>query len=133
VDAQLAERLAAADVLWLTTLGERDQPQSSPVWFVWHGDAFHLASDPAAGKIANIRRRPLVSVHLEGAGAGDLVVTVEGTARLPETLDAAVAAAYTAKYADGITRLGTTAAEYLAEFSAAVVVTPGRWRVFSSA
>ncbi|MCU1373082.1 MAG: transposase, partial [Actinomycetia bacterium] len=78
VELELEARLAAAEVLWLTTVDERGQPQTSPVWFVWHGGAFHVASEPGAGKVANIGARPRVSVHLDGAGAGDLVVTVEG-------------------------------------------------------
>jgi PPOX class probable F420-dependent enzyme len=132
VEPELAARLAAAEVLWLTTVGERGQPQSSPVWFVWHDEAFHVATEPTAGKVANIRARPLVSVHLEGAGAGDLVVSVEGVGAVVEGLPAGAAERYLAKYGEGIARLGLTAGSYLSQFGAAVVVTPSRWRVFSS-
>jgi len=128
---ELADRLAAAEVLWLTTLGERGQPQSSPVWFAWDGEAFHVASEPGAAKVANVRRHPAVSVHLDGAGAGDLVVTVEGEASTQDGLGPATEA-YVRKYADGFARLGLTPAAYLATFSAALRVVPTRWRVFPS-
>jgi PPOX class probable F420-dependent enzyme len=128
---ELADRLATADILWLTTVGEGGLPQSSPVWFVWHDGAFHVASEPTAGKVANISARPAVAVHLEGAGAGDLVVTVEGEAALGVGLGTAVEA-YVEKHAAGFARLGTSAEEYLAQFSVGVRITPTRWRVFSS-
>ena len=128
---ELADRLATAEVLWLTTVGEGGVPQSSPVWFAWHDGAFHVATEPAAGKVANIGARPAVAVHLEGAGAGDLVVTVEGKASLGTGLGPATAA-YVEKHAAGFARLGTTAEAYLATFSVGVHITPTRWRVFPS-
>ena len=128
---ELADRLAAAEVLWLTTVSAAGQPQSSPVWFVWAGEAFHLLSEPAAGKVANVRAQPRVSVHLEGAGAGDLVVTAEGVAELGEGLGP-VELAYVEKYAAGFERLGMAAGEYLATFSTSLRVAPARWRIFPS-
>jgi PPOX class probable F420-dependent enzyme len=132
MDPALHARLTDAEVLWLTTVDATGQPQTSPVWFVWLGGAFHVASEPGAGKVVNARARPRVSAHLDGAGPGDLVVTIEGTAVVAEGLAPEVAARYAARHASGLRRLGTTAEEYLGRFSAAVVVTPVRWRVFPS-
>jgi PPOX class probable F420-dependent enzyme len=132
VELELEARLAAAEVLWLTTVDERGQPQTSPVWFVWHGGAFHVASEPGAGKVANIGARPRVSVHLDGAGAGDLVVTVEGIGSITAGLTPEAAERYLAKYSDGFQRLEMTPADYLAQFSTGVEVAPIRWRVFPS-
>jgi PPOX class probable F420-dependent enzyme len=128
---ELAERLAGAEVLWLTTVSAVGQPQSSPVWFVWLDGDFHVASEPTAAKVANVAAHPQVSVHLDGAGTGELVVTVEGSAALGEGLGPAEPA-YREKYAAGFARLGTTADEYLARFSAGLRITPSRWRSFAS-
>jgi PPOX class probable F420-dependent enzyme len=132
VEPALAARLAEADVLWVTTIGDGGQPQTSPVWFLWHDGAFHLASEPDATKVANIRSCLLISVHLEGAGSGDLVVTVEGSATIDAGFDEVVAARYVDKYRIGIAGLGLTPPAYLSRFAAGVTISPSRWRVFPS-
>ena len=39
-DAHAAERLASEIPVWLTTVNDQGQPQSSPVWFWWDGEVF---------------------------------------------------------------------------------------------
>lgn len=121
-------RLATEEIIWLTTVDAAGQPQSSPVWFLWDGDAVWIASAPGAAKVTNVRGRPAVSLHLEGAAPGELVVSIEGEASLGGVLPEA----YDAKYAEGFTRLGTSATAYRREFSAALKVTPKRLRTFLS-
>jgi PPOX class probable F420-dependent enzyme len=130
-DPVLRDRLRTDEVLWLTTIDHRDQPQSSPVWFHFDGRDLLVLSQPRAPKIANLADHPLVAVHLDGAEAGATVVTIEGRAAAA-TVEPSRLAAYTAKYADGFIRLGTDADRYLAEFSAAITVAPTRARVFPS-
>jgi PPOX class probable F420-dependent enzyme len=108
----------------------RGQPQASPVWFYWDGTAIHIATRPDAPKVRNVRARPAVSFSVDGAAAGDLVVTIEGDATVDDEL--ACADDYVTKYAGGMDRLAVTPGEYLAEFSAALRITPTRWRVFTS-
>jgi len=125
-------RLATEEIVWLTTVRTDGQPQTSPVWFVWrHGTAF-IVSAPGAGKLANLGGNPHVSLHLEGAGPGELVVTLEGVASTSEGLPDDVAAAYAAKYGAGMARLGTSAEEYFASFSTGIRIAPIRWRAFPS-
>jgi PPOX class probable F420-dependent enzyme len=129
MDDALRVRLAQGEVAWLTTVAGDGAPQSSPVWFVWHDGAFHVASEQHAAKIRNIAGNPMVALHLDGAGAGELVVTVEGAAALTAGVPGP---AYAEKYARGFARLGTDAPSYLARFSAGLRVEPTRWRVFPS-
>jgi len=129
----VAARLDGEEIIWLTTVSSDGQPSSSPVWFHWDGETFLILSRPTAGKLANIAQNPRVSLHLEADAVGNDVVTLEGFAKLlPGTLDPARQAAYLAKYASGITRLGTDPAEFLADFSSTVEVVPARVRLFVS-
>jgi len=119
-------RLATEEVGWLTTVTPAGVPQSSPVWFLWHDGAVWIASEPSAAKLVNLAGNPAASFHLEGAGPGDLVVTIEGEA----TVGGTVPAPYAEKYAAALVRLATTSATYLGDFSATVRLVPSRVRMF---
>jgi PPOX class probable F420-dependent enzyme len=123
-------RLESAEIGWITTVTSSGRPQSSPVWFVWDGEAVHIATRPAAPKVRNARANHHVAFHVDGAAPGDIVVSLEGTAEVREQLDASDA--YVAKYEGGMDRLGITPGDYLTEFSSALRITPVRWRVFVS-
>jgi PPOX class probable F420-dependent enzyme len=129
-DAQ--DRLCHDEVLWLTTVNDRGQPQSSPVWFHWSGEDVLVLSRPDAPKVANIARHPAVSLHLNGGEAGTLVVSIEATASVERRLSESRRAAYGEKYQAGIARLGTDAPGYFAEFSTAIVARPHRVRCFDT-
>jgi PPOX class probable F420-dependent enzyme len=92
------ERLRMEADAWLTTMRSDGQPQSSVIWFWWDNGVMWIRSQPTAGKIANIRRQPRVSVNLNSNGHGDGVVTFEGTAELVDDFPTAVRVAYIAKY-----------------------------------
>jgi PPOX class probable F420-dependent enzyme len=124
-------RLTDDEVMWLTTVDRGGRPQSSPVWFHWNGDDLLVLSQPGAPKVANVVEHPLVALHLDGAQAGSTVVTIEAVAEVVSAEPGRLAA-YAAKYADGFAHLGTDAGRYLAEFSAPIVLTPTRARVFPS-
>lgn len=131
MDERAALRLESDTIGWLTTVGRGGRPQSSPVWFVWHSGAVHIASEPTAGKMANLVDNPWASFHLEGAGPGALVVTVEGIAAMGARLVGDVRERYATKYAAGLDRLGTTTSDYLSAFSASITLVPRRWRTFT--
>jgi PPOX class probable F420-dependent enzyme len=94
-----AERLQREIPIWLTTVGRTGQPQSSPVWFWWDGEVFHLISQPGATKITNLRENPLVSLHLQADEiAEDDIAIFEGVAEFdPVGTDAAWLPAYLGK------------------------------------
>lgn len=125
-------RLREEEVLWLTTVDERGQPQSSPVWFHWNGTDAVVLSRPDAPKVANVARHPAVSLHLNGGEAGTFVVSIEATSVVAERLSGSRRSAYAAKYQQGFVRLGTDAASYFAEFSTALVAQPHRVRCFDT-
>src|SRR5205823_4275211 len=111
-------RLESAEIGWITTVDAADQPQSSPVWFVWDGEAIHVATRPASPKVRNVEANPRVAFHLEGAAPRDVVVSIEGTADVCDQLD--VIDAYVTKYAAGMDRIGVTPGDYFADFSLAL-------------
>lgn len=124
--------LDVAEVLWLTTVNDAGQPQSSPVWFHWDGEDALILSRPDAPKVANIKGHPAVSLHLNGGEAGTVVVSIEATARIEGGVNASRRDAYAERYRDGFTRLGTDRASYFAEFSTAIVARPHRVRRFDT-
>ena len=125
-------RLSEEEVLWLTTVDEGGQPQSSPVWFHWDGIDALVLSRPDAPKVANVARHPAVSLHLNGGEAGTLVVSIEAMARVERRVPASRRSAYAEKYRQGFVRLGTVASSYFAEFSTALVARPHRVRCFGT-
>jgi PPOX class probable F420-dependent enzyme len=126
------DRLGHDEVLWLTTVNDRGQPQSSPVWFHWNGEDALVLSRPDAAKVANIAGQPAVSLHLNGGEAGTLVVSIEATASMAGQVSDSRRAAYGEKYEVGIARLGTDASSYFAEFSTPILARPHRVRCFDT-
>lgn len=72
----VVERMTAALNYWVATTCADGSPHVSPVWGLWHDDAFQFFTDPDSLKARNIRRDPRAVVHLE---SGDEVVVMEGT------------------------------------------------------
>jgi PPOX class probable F420-dependent enzyme len=129
--AALDERLQAEAVIWLTTVDADGQPQSSPVWFLWHEGEFLVYAQPRSWKVRNIRAHPQVALNLNSNAQGGRVDTFEGMARLAaEQVPVNQSDAYLAKYGSGITSIGSTPEKMAAEYSTAVRVTPTRVRVF---
>ena len=127
----LAERLRAEGVIWITTVTPGGQPQSSPVWFLWDGDEFLVYAQPHSWKVRNIRANPRVSLHLDSDEEGGQVVTFEGRAHIGEGDPLAhEAAAYLAKYREGIASIGMTPEQLGAEYATALRITPTRVRAY---
>ena len=116
---RVAERLRREIPIWLTTVGSTGQPQSSPVWFWWDGEVFHLISQPGATKIANLRDNPLVSLHLQAEDLAEEDIAIfEGSAEIGTVeADAAWLPAYLDKYRERIGSYGWSTEGMLAEYS----------------
>ena len=101
----------------------------SPVWGVWHDDAFHFFTDEESLKARNIHRDARAVVHLE---SGDEVVILEGTLQsIAATRE--LVSAYESKY--GITLGDEPEGLYRLQLSKALVwlesdfpKTATRWR-----
>jgi PPOX class probable F420-dependent enzyme len=129
--AALAARLRAEEIAWITTVTPGGQPQSSPVWFLWEEDEFLVYAQPHSWKVRNIRANPRVSLHLNSDAEGGRVVTFEAAARIQgEHPQAHEAAAYLAKYRQGIAGIGMTPEQMGAEYATALRITPTRVRVY---
>jgi PPOX class probable F420-dependent enzyme len=126
-----AERLESDVPIWLTTVAPKGQPQTSPVWFWWDGDVFHVFSKPDAPKVRNIGENPRVSLHLNASEtADDDVVIFEGIVEIdPAPVTADRFPAYVKKYRGLIDSYGWTPEGMVAEYSVGLRITPTRIRV----
>jgi PPOX class probable F420-dependent enzyme len=123
-------RLRTEQILWLVTVRPDGQPQASPVWFLWDGQAFLVFSQPTARKLRNLAANPRVAVHLDSDGAGGDVVTIEGTATVEPEPPAGKLEAYLAKYRRGIESIGSTAEQLTKDYSVAITIRADRARAW---
>lgn len=131
LQARALARLETDVAIWLTTVTESGQPQSTPVWFRWDGATFLIFSQPDVPKVRNIAANPRVSLHLVGEPDAEEGLTVEGTAAVdPDAPRADAIDAYVAKYGELMAGYGWTPESMAADYSVAVRVTPTRFRVF---
>ncbi|WP_431953432.1 TIGR03667 family PPOX class F420-dependent oxidoreductase [Nocardia lijiangensis] len=129
--AKVAERLGREFVLWLTTVGPSGTPQPNPVWFQWRDGEFLLFSQPDKAKVRNIARNPRVSLNLNSTDNGSEVVVLTGTARIAEEWPSDdEIASYTEKYTEGLVDIKMSVAEFYAEYSVPIRITPDRLRGF---
>jgi PPOX class probable F420-dependent enzyme len=129
--ARADRRLRTEQILWLTTVRADGQPQSSPVWFLWDGEALLVFSQPDAQKLRNLAGNPRVAVHLESEGTGDEVLTIDGTAAVdPDTPPSNRIEEYRVKYREGIQAMGITPDELARDFSVALRIRPTRVRAW---
>ena len=128
--AHAAKRLRDELIVWLSTVTRQGQPQSSPVWFVWDGDVFHVFSQPRRPKLRNISANPRVSLHLEGGREGDDIVVFEGRAKIIRDGDTATSLPeYIRKYRRLIQSYGWTPESFAADYAVPIVVRPTRIRI----
>jgi len=114
--AALEDRLRTENIAWITTVTPGEQPQSSPVWFLWDEGEFLVYAQPHSWKVRNIRANPQVSLHLNSDEEGNRVVTLEGSACIAEGHPPGhEVAAYLGKYRDGIAGIGMTPEQMGAE------------------
>ncbi len=129
--ARAAERLQVELIAWLTTVNASGQPQSSPIWFLWTGSEFVLASLEKTPRAANIRANPRVSVHLDSDGEGGDIVTIEGEGRIDETpIPEAETEAYFAKYDAKISEYGWTRESMFRDYPVVIRIHPTRIRTW---
>ena len=128
--ARALERLISQLPIWLTTVREDAQPQSSPVWFLWDGELFHMLSKPGTPKVRNIGANPRVSLHLQASDDADEdLLMIEGLAEFEEGHSDGWLPSYEAKYAHLIEGYGWTPQSMEADYSVVIKITPTRFRV----
>lgn len=124
-------RLNENVIAWLTTVRPSGQPDSVPVWFLWQDGKIVIYSRPNQTKLRNLAENPKVTLAIDNTNNGSDVIRIEGIAQLDPSLPAChEIPEYVAKYAERIAYIGYGSPENFANaFSAAIVVTPTRFRV----
>src|SRR5437868_11590404 len=126
---RVARRLRDERLIWLTTVGADGTPQPNPVWFLWDGESVLIYSLPDAARVANIQRNPRVSLNLDGNGRGGDIIVITGDARIGlDDPPADQAPAYLEKYKEFIERGFGTPANFAAQYSLPIRITPTRVR-----
>jgi len=126
------ERLRAEVIIWLTTVSESGQPQTSPVWFEWDGSEFLIYGSKNGQKSRNIAANPLVGLHLDGNGQGGGNVIFEGTAAIgsaPASVET-IPAEYKAKYGARIEAYGWTTTSLVRDYPDVIRVRLTRVRIW---
>jgi PPOX class probable F420-dependent enzyme len=125
------ERLGSEPIVWLTTVRRDGQPQTSPVWFLWDGEAFLVYSRSGAGKLRNVETNAHVSLHLEGDGLGGDNVIFEGIAELADDAPPAdQVRGYIEKYRRRIDQYGWTPKSFAADYPHPIRIRPTRVRIW---
>ena len=119
------EMLTTEMIGWLTTV-HGDQPQSSPVGYVWSDGSIWIRSEPRQSKVRNIADHPAASFHLDQRGRR--VVSMECRATRVEQFPAAVRARYNEKYEAAAAAAGSSLDEQESRFSACLRLDPTRVR-----
>ncbi|MBB5956086.1 general stress protein 26 [Saccharothrix tamanrassetensis] len=99
--ATAEQRLASAEVFWLSTVRPDGRPHVTPLLAVWHGGALHVCTGQDERKARNLAGNPQVVLTTgDNALHGGLDVVVEGEAvRVVDRAELrALAGAWEAKY-----------------------------------
>ncbi|HEV8191922.1 MAG TPA: TIGR03667 family PPOX class F420-dependent oxidoreductase [Ktedonobacterales bacterium] len=122
---RVLSRLRDELIIWLTTVGADATPQPNPVWFLWADESVLVYSLPNAARMRNIERNPRVALNFDGNGQGGEIIVIAGEARIShDDPPADQVAAYTEKYKDFIARHFGTPANFAAEYSTPLRITP---------
>jgi PPOX class probable F420-dependent enzyme len=112
-------------VVWLSTSRPDGAPHLVPTWFAWDGETIVIRSKPEARKIRNLRHDPRAMLALGDAEDDFDVGLLEAHAAVDDD-EAALPAAFIAKYRERIAALGLTPAEFASTYSATIRLTPAR-------
>lgn len=128
---ELCTALDAAMIAHLTAVSPSGQPQTTPVWFLRDGDELVVYNKPKSPRLDSVASNDRVSLTLRGDAAGDGAVTIEGRARVDDTIPPAHEwPEYIAKYGKSISGLGWTPQEFAEGYSVAITITPTRVRAW---
>jgi PPOX class probable F420-dependent enzyme len=126
---RFAHRLAEERIGWLTTVGGDGTPQPNPVWFLWDQGTLLIYSLPDAARLPHIRHNLRVSLNLNSNAQGGDILVLTGDARLSaDDPPADQVPAYVAKYGEAIARSFGTPANFAAQYSVPIRITPTKAR-----
>jgi PPOX class probable F420-dependent enzyme len=128
--ARIARRLQDETVAWLTVVDGNGTPQPAPIWFLWDGESALIYSRGDAKRLAHLRARPRVAVHLDSDKGGDVVVLTGDIVDAPDEPQAYDNPPYLAKYGKRITGGWGTAERFAEIYSVPLRFHPRRVRGF---
>lgn len=106
---EVVDRLTTGHYAWLTTVAKSGQPVPKLIWFYFDGEAVFIYSNPAAAKVAHVRRHPQVSLNLDSDGNGGGIIVIGGEATIDaEGVDCRDDQPYWAKYGPAADQFGLT-------------------------
>jgi PPOX class probable F420-dependent enzyme len=120
-------RIEEEYLIWLTTVDTRGVPQPAPVWFWWDEAAsnFLMYNLAHAKRLDFMRRQPQVSLNFDGYGTGSGIIVFTGHAQIsPSEPPADQHPQYLAKYGHWMTSKFGSPAQFAAEYSVALRITP---------
>ncbi|MDQ2674980.1 MAG: TIGR03667 family PPOX class F420-dependent oxidoreductase [Chloroflexota bacterium] len=118
-------------VAWLVTVTPDGTPVPTPVWFWWDGESALVYSQPDKPKLRHIASNPRVALALTVNEVGDLRAVLTGRAEVDESAPAAhELPEYIEKYRAEIARLGSDPAQFSAEYSVPIRLTPTKVRAW---
>lgn len=129
IPKQVAERLKAEQIIWLTTTKADGTPLPNPVWFHWNGEQFLVFTEDTSVKWKNIVKNSKVALNLNSSQDGGEVAIFQAEAKLngaPPSNDELDS--YVLKYKEGMANLGLTRDSM--KTYALVRITPTKFRTY---
>jgi PPOX class probable F420-dependent enzyme len=125
------QRVTTETIGWLTTVDSRGRPQPNPLWFLWFEGQIIVYSEPNKPKLANIRRNPGVSLHLETIEGGNVIV-LSGTAEIVDraALPPGATDAFLQKYGEMMIQEDGNLEWMPSQYSETILITPDKVRGF---
>ena len=104
---EVTQRLTSDQYGWLTTVAKSGQPVPRLIWFYFDGTDVFVYSNPAAAKVAHVRRHGRVSLNLDSDGHGSGIIVIGGEASIDaEGVDCREDGPYWAKYRESAEKFG---------------------------
>lgn len=122
------ERLRQERIIWLIAVDAHGIAQPNPVWFVWEDGSVLIYNTAGAKRLAHIRQRPDVTLHLDTCGRGGEAIVLVGKASIDENAPPAHEhSGFMEKYANHMALAPRAWAE---TFPVALRIAPRRFRGF---
>lgn len=127
----LIEALDHALIGFLTAVNPKNQPQTSPVWFLRDGDELVVYNRPDAQRLRSIAANDKVAFNLRADREGHAGVSLEGTAAVDSALPLALEyPGYVDKYSAQIAHLGWTPRSFSEDYSVGLRIAVTRVRAW---
>jgi PPOX class probable F420-dependent enzyme len=128
---QATQKLRDEEIIWLTTVSPKGQPESVPVWFYWDGETVLIYSQPGKPKVRNIEANPRVALNFNSDPQANQVVRMSGRAIIDTNAPKATGVpGMLDKYRDSIKRIGATPQQFADGYPVAIRITPTKVTAF---